>query len=233
MGRDRKPKEVPDISFRNSRRRKRLDSSHDINSDYSNVDDDGFPGGILHRRALERNRVAAKKCRVRKREEASALASREQVLEDQNRYLYTHYKSLSTEIYLLKSELLRHMNCNCTLIQEYITNEARRSMNQLNASPLAMYPCSDATPNHLDNRTRRTSCLDAEAIAVDGHSLLGDPMAEPSSNRRPHELSDNTTITSNLTYSPNSLNLDIYNYKYDNILSNTHGQLDYDVTRIY
>jgi hypothetical protein len=221
MGRDRKPKEAPDISFRNSRTRKPLDSSHDFNSDYNNVDDDGFPGGILHRRALERNRVAARKCRVRKREEASALASREQALEDQNRYLYTHYKSLSTEIYLLKTELLRHMNCNCILIQEYITNEARRSMNQLNASPLAMYPCSDAIPSNLDNRTRRASYLDAEAIAVDSHSLLSDPMAEPSSNRRPNELPDNITITPNLTYSHNSPEVDIYNYRYDNILGNT------------
>jgi hypothetical protein len=157
---------------------------------------------------------------VRKRNEASALASREQTLEDQNKYLYTHYKSLSTEIYLLKTELLRHMNCNCTLIQEYITNEARRSINQLNASPFAMYPCSDAIPNNLDNQTRRASYLDAEAIAIDSHSLLGDPMAELSSNRRPDELPDNT-ITPNLTYSPNSPNVDIYNYRYDNILDNT------------
>ena len=220
MGRDRKPKEAPD-SFRNSRTRKRLDSSHDRNSDYNNVNDDGFPGGILHRRALERNRIAAKKCRVRKREEASALASREQALEDQNQYLYTRYKSLSTEIYLLKTELLRHTNCNCTLIQEYITNEARLSMDQFNASPLAMYPCGDATPNNLDNRTRRTSGLDAEALPLDDHNPLGDPMTELSSNRRSDELPDNTTITPNLTYSHNSPNVDIYKYRYDNILGNT------------
>lgn len=126
------------------------------------------------------------------------------------------------------------MNYNCTLIQEYITNEARRSMNQLNVSLLAMYPCSAATPDNLDNRTRWTSYLDAEAIAIDGHSLLDDPMAEPSSNRSPNELPDNTTTTPSLTYSHNSPDGDTYSYRYDNNLySVTHSQLDYDMTAIH
>jgi hypothetical protein len=125
------------------------------------------------------------------------------------------------------------MNCNCILIQEYITNEARRSMDQFNASPLAMYPCGDVTPNNLDNRTRRTSCLDAEALPLDGHNPLGDPMAEPSSNRRSDELPDTTTITPNLTYSHNSPNVDIYNYRNDNMPGNAHGQLDCDVIGIH
>jgi hypothetical protein len=230
---DRKTKEAADIGFPKSGPRKRLDSSHNFDRYCNNIGDDGFPGGLLHRRALERNRIAAKKCRVRKREEASALASREQALEDQNRYLYTQYKFLSTEIYLLKTELLRHINCNSTLIQEYITNEARRSMDQLNASPLAMYPCGDATPNKPDNRTRRTSYLDAEAIALDGHNPLGDPMVEPSSNRRSNELPDSTAITPNLTYFHDSPNADIHNSRYDNIPGNAHDQLDDDVTGIY
>jgi hypothetical protein len=98
MEHDRKCKETPDISFPNSSPGKRLEGSHDFNDDYNDhIDDDSFPVGFPRHRVLERNRIAAKKYRVRKREQASALASREQVLEDQNQYLHTHYKSLCTE----------------------------------------------------------------------------------------------------------------------------------------
>ncbi|KAJ4127437.1 hypothetical protein NW754_007766 [Fusarium falciforme] len=83
------------------------------------------------RRVLERNRIAATKCRHRKRDEALALASREQAMEDQNRYLSTCFDSLTAEIYYLKTQLLRHTDCNCVLIQKYIANEAKKSVNGL------------------------------------------------------------------------------------------------------
>ncbi|KAH6874298.1 hypothetical protein B0T10DRAFT_587842, partial [Thelonectria olida] len=50
-------------------------------------DGEAQPGDPRRRRILKRNKIAAIKCRLRKREEASALASREQAMEDQNRDL--------------------------------------------------------------------------------------------------------------------------------------------------
>jgi hypothetical protein len=50
------------------------------------MDKDGVSRDGCHK-ILECNRIAAKKCRVRKLDEASALASRAQTLEDQDRYL--------------------------------------------------------------------------------------------------------------------------------------------------
>ncbi|KAH7303781.1 hypothetical protein B0I35DRAFT_337367, partial [Stachybotrys elegans] len=78
------------------------------------------------RRILERNRLAANKCRVRKRDHASALATNEQEVEDQNRYLTNCFDSLMAEVYALKNQLLRHTDCNCVLIQKYIAHEAKR-----------------------------------------------------------------------------------------------------------
>jgi hypothetical protein len=83
------------------------------------------------RRILERNRLAATKCRIRKRDEASALATREQEMEDHNRYLASVYDGLAAEIYELKTQLLRHTECGCVLIQRYIANEAKRSVDNL------------------------------------------------------------------------------------------------------
>ncbi|KAM6508104.1 hypothetical protein FALCPG4_017992 [Fusarium falciforme] len=100
-------------------------------------------------RVLERNRIAASKCRHRKRDEALALASREQAMEDQNRYLSTYFGSLSAEIYYLKTQLLRHTDCDCVLIQKYIANEAKKCVDGLLACPSAFDTHgSSRSPDH-------------------------------------------------------------------------------------
>jgi hypothetical protein len=82
-------------------------------------------------KVLERNRVAATKCRSRKRSEASTLAQCEQEMEDRNRQLSATFEELRHEIYVLKTQLLQHNNCNCVLIQKYIANEAKKSVDKL------------------------------------------------------------------------------------------------------
>ncbi|KAH6985483.1 hypothetical protein EDB80DRAFT_756604 [Ilyonectria destructans] len=113
--RGRKPKVEPEVPAK-ARRKQKGESN----------DDEDLPRDTRRRRILERNRIAATKCRLRKRDEASALASSEQAMEDQNRYLSTCFDQLTAEIYHLKTQLLRHTDCNCVLIQKYIANEARR-----------------------------------------------------------------------------------------------------------
>lgn len=100
----------------------------------ADLDGDGLPKDAQRRRVLERNRIAATKCRVRKRDEAEALAVREKDMYDQNRQLATCFDSLAAEVYHLKTQLLRHTDCDCVLIQRYIANEARRSVDGM-ASP--------------------------------------------------------------------------------------------------
>jgi hypothetical protein len=94
----------------------------------TDLDGDGLPKDAQRRRILERNRIAATKCRVRKRDEAEALAVRKKDMYDQNRQLATCFDSLAAEVYRLKTQLLRHTDCDCVLIQRYIANEARRSV---------------------------------------------------------------------------------------------------------
>ncbi|KNB19464.1 hypothetical protein FOXG_22574 [Fusarium oxysporum f. sp. lycopersici 4287] len=115
--------------------------------------DDDDPKDPRQRRVLKRNRIAANKCRLRKRGEALALASREEVMEDQSRYLMTCFDSLTVEIYYLKTQLLQHTECNCVLIQNYIANEAQKCVNRLVACSTAfdtydnsLSPC-DGSPN--------------------------------------------------------------------------------------
>lgn len=80
---------------------------------------------------MERNRIAATKCRTRKRSEATTLASAEREMEEQHRQLRACFESLRHERYILKTQLLQHTNCDCVLIQRYIVNEAKKSVDEM------------------------------------------------------------------------------------------------------
>lgn len=131
------------------------------------LDGDGLPKDPRRRRILERNRIAATKCRLRKRDEASALASREQQMEDQNRYLASTFDSLTTEIYQLKTQLLRHTECNCVLIQRYIANEARKSVDVLapGSSPPFAYLQHHHHHHHQQHLPQPTATAVMPAVA--------------------------------------------------------------------
>lgn len=135
------------------------------------VDDDDLPKDPRRRRILERNRIAATKCRLRKRDEASALASREQAMEDQNRYLSTCFDSLTAEIYHLKTQLLQHTDCNCILIQKYIANEAKKSVDGLIACSSSFYPCGGSMiPEYMSSHGASGSSSASSADSLNLHS---------------------------------------------------------------
>ncbi|KAF6527554.1 hypothetical protein HZS61_007856 [Fusarium oxysporum f. sp. conglutinans] len=112
------------------------------------LDDDDLPKDPRRRRVLERNRMAANKCRLRKRDKALALTSREEAMEDRNRYLMTCFDSLTVEIYYLKTQLLQHTDCNCVLIQKYITNEAKKCADGMLAPSAFDTHGSSWSPDH-------------------------------------------------------------------------------------
>ncbi|KAG6003905.1 hypothetical protein E4U54_000611 [Claviceps lovelessii] len=72
----------------------------------------------------ERSRMASNKFRARKRCEIAQLESEEYSIEDANRTLRGVLDALTSEILCLKMQILQHTNCNCALIQEYISKEA-------------------------------------------------------------------------------------------------------------
>ncbi|KAH6983798.1 hypothetical protein EDB80DRAFT_756941 [Ilyonectria destructans] len=152
--RSRKPKVEPKEPAK-ARRKQKGESN----------DDEDLPRDPQRRRILERNRIAATKCRLRKRDEASALASREQAMEEKNRYLSTCFDQLTAEIYHLKTQLLRHTDCNCVLIQKYIANEARKSVDGLlSCSSAFQLPDGLIPPHHRGSSGRRISGTDSLSI---------------------------------------------------------------------
>ncbi|KAJ9419185.1 hypothetical protein FOXG_22440 [Fusarium oxysporum f. sp. lycopersici 4287] len=79
----------------------------------------------------ERNRRAAAKCRDRKKDQANELTSRMEELQDRHRLLSSCYSDLQQEVSQLKFEILRHGECECTLIQQYIAKQAYKAVDKL------------------------------------------------------------------------------------------------------
>lgn len=78
-----------------------------------------------HKQAQERNRIAANKCQLRKKDDLAKLQSDDQAMEERHRTLSRSVDDLKEEVLYLKMQLLQHTSCNCTLIHHYIEKEAQ------------------------------------------------------------------------------------------------------------
>ncbi|KAH8646437.1 hypothetical protein BGZ61DRAFT_470021 [Ilyonectria robusta] len=115
--------DTPEAGTRQKSRRR---SSSNLNSDSNGPDSPAQHGDGTSRRIKERNRVASNKFRVKKRADAKRLEVDEQDMDQINRDLTTCAADLTREVYELKMSLLQHTDCNCSLIQNYIANQAQR-----------------------------------------------------------------------------------------------------------
>ncbi|KAH3944117.1 hypothetical protein HBH53_164470 [Parastagonospora nodorum] len=112
---------------------------------------DGFPFQVSSARQshLEKNRVAAHKCRQRKKEYINGLEDRAREFSSKNKALKENVAMLREEVLELKNEVLRHAGCGFWAVDEYLARCAGdllgmevpmqtggRSMNQ--TSPLMM-----------------------------------------------------------------------------------------------
>lgn len=97
-----------------------------------------------------RNRAAATKCRVKTKLAVADLESTERAMSSQHQQLSMTVKGLREEVLLLKNELLLHGNCNDSLIQQYLANQARMVGNGV---------LHQHQPQHQHQRGRGSSSL--------------------------------------------------------------------------
>jgi hypothetical protein len=62
---------------------------------------------------LERNRIAASKCRQRKKAWTQEIEKKSLELSEKNKFLKEHVSALKEEVMRLKNLLLGHHNCDC------------------------------------------------------------------------------------------------------------------------
>ncbi|RYP38171.1 hypothetical protein DL766_001081 [Monosporascus sp. MC13-8B] len=77
-------------------------------------------------RFLEKNRIAATKCRQKKKEWMSDLEETRSGLESQNAQLRMECNGLLDEVSRLRIELMQHASCNDPNIDKWVENEAKR-----------------------------------------------------------------------------------------------------------
>jgi hypothetical protein len=75
---------------------------------------------------LERNRIAAYKCRQKKKEWVNELEERTKGLETRHSTLQHELNALATEVSEMKNQLMAHAGCHDPNITRWIENEARR-----------------------------------------------------------------------------------------------------------
>ena len=73
---------------------------------------------------LQRNRVAASKCRRKKKEWMGQLEERARALQLEKNHLTVAVTSLKNQVLWLKGELLKHDTCDCERIRRYVRREA-------------------------------------------------------------------------------------------------------------
>ncbi|KAL8839878.1 MAG: hypothetical protein Q9170_001558 [Blastenia crenularia] len=99
---------------------------------------------------LERNRIAASKCRQKKKEWTQNLENRGRELQKEHQSLKMMMESLRDERLFLKNEMLKHTTCGCEQIQGWVKSSAA----SLATSPIIK---TEHSPIHSPPTSRRGS----------------------------------------------------------------------------
>lgn len=99
--------------------RKNSSITHSEEEDISHLS----PEEIAQReKFLERNRVAASKCRQKKKEWTNSLEEKARDLQGQREMLLAYVSMLRNELLMLKCKCLEHSECDCVALRDYLKN---------------------------------------------------------------------------------------------------------------
>ncbi|KAI4123029.1 MAG: hypothetical protein LQ347_006302 [Umbilicaria vellea] len=173
--------------------------------DRLSMQDKHKPEDAKRSKFLERNRVAASKCRQKKKEWTSNLETRARELQNSKNQLAIMVGSLKEEVLFLKSELLRHTGCGCSKIRDYLSQEVSAlagpgtsGVFKSAASPVRSAPSSRAgsvspAANHEESRSASGDHGDHDTYATSpvGEQVLDDddgPASPPTKFKTEDEL---------------------------------------------
>jgi hypothetical protein len=138
----RRKSSVKSVSSKRPRRKSKamvsspdLDDSEDDGEEYSGED----MTKSKRERALERNRLAASKCREKKKAYHHDLEERARQLGEERKGLINNVRALQDQLFAIKGHFLEHVDCQCTEIRDYIKSTVR----PITAEGLAMYQAFD------------------------------------------------------------------------------------------
>lgn len=90
-------------------------------------DEEGLDDEEKRKRFLERNRVAASKCRQKKKAWVNHLESQSEEISVKNKHLSLLVSTLKEEVLMLKNQLLAHSSCDCKVVRDYLHNQSNQT----------------------------------------------------------------------------------------------------------
>ncbi|KAG1050762.1 hypothetical protein G6F43_006985 [Rhizopus delemar] len=122
---------------------------------------------------LERNRVAAYKCRQKKKSWIQELEQRAEICSARNKELRQIVSQLKEESMYLRNLLLSHGNCDCESVQSYL----RRTSMQITSNVYSRRESSQAVqPNYStsfkDNTNHSLNTIQAQDYFTQTHSMI-------------------------------------------------------------
>ncbi|GAP91411.1 putative bZIP transcription factor [Rosellinia necatrix] len=130
------------------------------------------------RHFLQRNRVAAMKCRKKKKEWVNDLEETKTGLESQNTHLHMELDGLVDEASRIRAQLMVHANCNDSNIDKWIENEAKRFV--IGTGERYDQILAHFSPTQGINNQQETMPSSEYAAAGGGGPNMGSPLATPS-----------------------------------------------------
>ncbi|KAI9874572.1 MAG: hypothetical protein M1830_009602 [Pleopsidium flavum] len=170
------PQSFGDTNCNPSKRQRKSNSRSKSQSFDANSTSNGPPEDAKRSKFLERNRVAASKCRQKKKEWTSNLEVRARDLQNSKNQLAVVVASLKEEVLFLKGELLKHSTCGCTRIREYLNREVA-SMSQPGYGMGTLE--SKASPHGIGSDSRNPSLSEGTGMSEEMISE-NDEVATPS-----------------------------------------------------
>ena len=140
--------------------------------------DQSGPGDVRRLKFLERNRVAASKCRQKKKEWMQNLENRVRVLQSKNDSLRVCTESLGKECFYLKNQIMAHKNCECRAMQEFLDDLAREVVTQNNL------PSRTVSGNEDHSRARSVTAQGPPDHASDMFSKVKEAASDEHALRR-------------------------------------------------
>ncbi|RPA95233.1 hypothetical protein L873DRAFT_1837256 [Choiromyces venosus 120613-1] len=128
---------------------------------------------------LERNRIAASKCRRKKKQWTQNLEDTAREVQALSKTLNKHVSVLRDELLHLKGELLKHNGCSCERIKQYLMNEATRVVEGSSAATASAATASSGT-NALHQTSRQRQMSQSSDL---GFSAQFDDLSDTSSVR--------------------------------------------------
>ncbi|CAZ83778.1 unnamed protein product [Tuber melanosporum] len=133
---------------------------------------------------LERNRIAASKCRRKKKQWTQNLEDTAREVQATSKHLNGVVAALRDQLLHLKGELLKHNGCSCERIKQYLMNEATRVVEGSSASASAGNAAAAANSSSSNNAFHQASRQRQMSQGSDlGFSAQFDELSDTSSAR--------------------------------------------------